>query len=966
MPCQTPCDACKPGELPILFTRYAVAFSADAARRAALQKLKPAAPFMAPPVPLTTGAGYAVRMLREGVLYVLIESAGHRQWDGYLVHSHGYLSCFDPQATPVPAAPAQPACEMDIRGANKSLVWVANPAKVTRLWYFFSPDPVLADMLNKLKADPAQLHQLDVAAWVVSCPATAHASPPDRLTTQVGEWAALTDPQVLDGLNEQIYAVMGISVQEQHYGSGRVALYVNTIRQTRVDPPADQIFSDENPRGLWRITERTGAAQFPAYAQVHGKRLANIAQTLAGEPGNPKRPPGIVAACDDAIGIAQELNHWRNKAYKDLIDWGDAVEDAPTPQAKGNKQSRKTRFEIANAWAKMAPLFRQKRIAMNLRIRALGAGVSDRPVIWAEMTEAQQRAPVPQGRVFATRAEYEKWQADLEKATEAQVGPVADKRWAGYMEALDLVEMNRVRTDHAKAALTHEKLAASRAPDALAWIDSTALQDALALYNGQGRDDTVQGIKFAAQINGILEGFGGGGERCVNRLMAWAQDYRDNPKNLLWRGYLMNQRAAQSSFDAAMKAAAVPGKTADQLAEVFKTQLDKFAKFNDVMDGPYSNLIRVSQAIPLFGMSAALNAIFHAVLKAGVGTIGFENTLARALMNSVAFGTGSAGAFQLYVEQQAALRNLTRTQLLNQKGYGLSQARAKFRQTTQGAVNRVIAQGGQGEFFKMRLTGGLVMLESVLFMFKAKELGNASGEEAARAAWEFAAASATTAAAALEIGGVVQEWLFRQSSSPAAKAMAEIRLGGFKLAGGALGMLAGLAAAYLDFQAAGKASQEEKTALIWLFRARSGTNFLAAGTSGALGFSYAGPLLEHWAKRMGGNIVLEGLAVGAEWLFIRQAALFAGTWIMFFAVTAITFVIAFLDDDAVQKWVKRSSFRKLPGADPKTSGATVPTPAVAAGGVKPAAKENPKPKPLYEKPGEELVELFNGFVGVTS
>lgn len=77
-------------------------------------------------------------------------------------------------------------------------------------------------------------------------------------------------------------------------------------------------------------------------------------------------------------------------------------------------------------------------------------------------------------------------------------------------------------------------------------------------------------------------------------------------------------------------------------------------------------------------------------------------------------------------------------------------------------------------------------------------------------------------------------------------------------------------------------------------------------------------------------------------------------------------MIAKIDDDAVQTWVERSSFRKLPGSDPKTPEATVPTPAVAAGGIESAAKENPKTKPLYEKPGEELVELFNGFVGVTS
>lgn len=72
----------------------------------------------------------------------------------------------------------------------------------------------------------------------------------------------------------------------------------------------------------------------------------------------------------------------------------------------------------------------------------------------------------------------------------------------------------------------------------------------------------------------------------------------------------------------------------------------------------------------------------------------------------------------------------------------------------------------------------------------------------------------------------------------------------------------------------------------------------------------------------------------------------------------VGFVIAPIDDDALQKWVKRSSFRKPP--DPKTPAASA-APAGAAGS--PAPTNAPS---LYKEPGEELVELFDGFVGVTS
>ncbi|MCY1237886.1 hypothetical protein D9M72_505980 [compost metagenome] len=90
-------------------------------------------------------------MLREGVLYVLLERAGKKKWTGYMVHPHGYLSPFNPQLTPMPAEAAASACEVVIRGANKSLVWVPDPTSVTNLWYFFHPDVVLPDVLQKLR-----------------------------------------------------------------------------------------------------------------------------------------------------------------------------------------------------------------------------------------------------------------------------------------------------------------------------------------------------------------------------------------------------------------------------------------------------------------------------------------------------------------------------------------------------------------------------------------------------------------------------------------------------------------------------------------------------------------------------------------------------------------------------------------------------------------------------------------------
>lgn len=213
--------------------------------------------------------------------------------------------------------------------------------------------------------------------------------------------------------------------------------------------------------------------------------------------------------------------------------------------------------------------------------------------------------------------------------------------------------------------------------------------------------------------------------------------------------------------------------------------------------------------------------------------------------------------------------------------------------------------------------------------------------KAGRAALQFGAVGLTTTAATLELGGLMQEWLATKSTSPAAREMAEIRLAGFKLAGNALAAVAGVGRAYYDFKDMGKARDEDKFALMWMFRLRGYTNIGAVGAGVALGYSYSGPLLEHWGVSARGNVALDGVAAGAKWLAKFRPWLFAGTWWLTFLAIAATVVIGLLDDDAMQKWCGKSNFRKPPEGDKK-------------------------PPPLYAKPGEELTELYNAFQGTTS
>jgi len=359
------------------------------------------------------------------------------------------------------------------------------------------------------------------------------------------------------------------------------------------------------------------------------------------------------------------------------------------------------------------------------------------------------------------------------------------------------------------------------------------------------------------------------------------------------------------------------------------------------MAGQNDATLKISRAIPIFGFSPILNLIGHAAFKAGSGKIGFENKLARALMTIMVVGAGSKDAVELYARQRWNLSQVTPEKFRASPYYKWSQQHLSIE--SRAAINKIMAQGKGGEFFKMRLTGVMTLTEGILLSFKAKQLAGATDVDAAqRAAWELSAAALTTTAAALEVGAMTQEWLAANTSIPngGTRAMAEIRLGGFKLAGNALAGVAGIVAACLDVGGALKANAEKKTALMFAFYGRGAANTANFAAGMALGFSYAEPLLQHWSKQFGGSALIDGLAERAKWFALRRAVLFSVAIWLALAIMALTWAIGKLDDDEIQKWIGRSSFR-LNG------------------------NFEGKPKPLYEKPGEEISALSGAFRAIT-
>ena len=306
MPCATPCKNCDRKGLPILFVRYAAAYSAQTKGMNALKPLQPMGQLQARPggVSMQT-ALYNVRMLRAGYLYVRIERKGVTpEWQGYIVHPHGYLGEF-PVTLPQ-AAESHPACEMEFRGANSSMVWVRDAKNVTKLDYMFHPDPIDYEHLKK-EIEPnlgKYMQGFDVAGWAGGSTSQKDTLQPGQLNGQVVEFSALSTEAVRDACEPQMYGLMGSNAQERGWGDYEEQVEVRTPGVTAM---GDFTGTDDVS---YDTRKRTG----PTYDNAHGKRLRKMAEFL-------QVHKGAVVACNDAIGICQELGHLQSEVQVTYAHW---------------------------------------------------------------------------------------------------------------------------------------------------------------------------------------------------------------------------------------------------------------------------------------------------------------------------------------------------------------------------------------------------------------------------------------------------------------------------------------------------------------------------------------------------------------------------------------------------------------------------------------------------------------------
>ncbi|MCR6479851.1 hypothetical protein NU688_27095 [Variovorax sp. ZS18.2.2] len=473
MACKNPCDQCAQTGLPILFTRYGAAYSATDKGAAALDKLKPGGNLKNQPggVALQT-AKYNVRMLRAGYLYIRIETNCRRPaWFGYAVHSHGYLTRFDVDHPK--EAEGLAACSPQEWGANRSLVWIKGAKDVTKLNYLFHPDPMDPDHLSKvIDSDLDKYTQsFDVASWAngsKAAPDTA-VPRPDPNGWSVAEFKALKDEAVRDALEPQLYGLMGSNAMERGWGDYENKRFVERDHYLITGEHAGKI-----------TVEETSLVKQLDYAGAHGKRLQNIAKFLTDK-------GGAVVACDDAIGIAQELGHLQAEAQIVYSHW-------QASSATGHHK------DVSNEWVFQTAVGAQGLIALAQQgaVARVDRGFAESARIHAPLPRDPLEAAKESARRTAARtANYQRELSNAQSAVQSTCS-----QWFDQAAARDILQEQKVRQGQAQDRV------AALGRDQSKWVFGSLLLAALGRFSNQdGKiDKPGGGAALSLQLAQCLAG----------------------------------------------------------------------------------------------------------------------------------------------------------------------------------------------------------------------------------------------------------------------------------------------------------------------------------------------------------------------------------------------------------------------------------------------------------------------------
>ncbi|MNO56327.1 hypothetical protein D3C76_468390 [compost metagenome] len=824
----------------LLPLRYA-AVGGNPAQRARLPKLPGyLSPFQE--VGELTHSSYAIRPLREGFLYLLIKrhSAPAYEWHSqYRVAPNGSLLYISSDA---PWAPAPSAGNLDeiLRGFGWTIT-LYDLDDIQELRPLFSPSPLTPRMLDnyRLLDDEyrSSLPTIDIARFI---------QPSD----------APPQPHVLK--HDQL----------------------NWVADFKAQNDADlQALLDLQPFNNDQIVSPHASRQALAPLVNHSK------------------PRGAAIVIEDAIGITQELNAWRNAAVDEVkTKW---LQRTVEP---GVDNERK--LLVAQSFLEIEKLHPQMVADRIVKQEVMAETVRNQPFVHAEIyafsERARQQADAHDERMKPHLAKFER-EVRAKVQARQDAGEFSNKFDQKYGHLVDRQAMHDQLEGFEQAMQQAQQAAEDRAKDHARWVISERLLQALDRYDNA---DLINGLAFAEQTGQCVIGMelSEWGTTVLDHW--WRSDVADR-SNLAIRGITYNQDDIRDALATLREAAMAkpPSESWFVLRESLVRQAHIAANAFGRANALYEELQNRNSHASI-GLYAWYVALGRQVLRTGA-----PNSMDRALHHGLRltlFASVHETAVDIRLSDAARSgQPLNPQRSAGQAGRYLDQAWAEG-----------LMQANKSDFYKVRVSSLVCLLEGMLMAFKARELPGSD----VRIKTELMAAAMTTAAAGFEIGAsYVEQVVTRYGANSVTGRGAVATLGRLKLWGAGLAGMGGFVLAWWDFADGVKShTQPSASTKSWTLSGAYFTRALAtlALSVGELGtaIGIAKPLFDRLTINNQSKLIrlvgrsLSSLAtrLGTQAARLLLTKLILGA---FWVGLLLTTIIFLLEDDALEKWCKRSSYR---------------------------------------------------------
>ncbi|WP_218508428.1 T6SS effector BTH_I2691 family protein [Variovorax sp. dw_308] len=869
------CDQCASKGLPIMPVRYTVV----------PKDVKPGLPGWASgqrvkEVALGSEFQYALRTMRTGFLYIFYETnkEGSNKWECYAVGEDG---CFTIQPSPAAAWPQSTpalACSRHALNTQVHYIVISEPEKCGPTWIAYSEHKWSKETVqgyernSKLRNKRMQtIHPAQMAAGVKH----SHGAIATQATLEdILEYASVAPTGSLPFDRK----VSDLSEENGSY---------STMDLHRM-----------STRYPWHL--RTGMAEGTIVHMVCRNKGA----------GKPSEPH--VLAMWDAIGIAHELNGYRNDAAGWIKKYGDEreLQIAALNNYKG----------LRNALENQAFSRGEEHV---LR------GAQDGPLQSAqrELEEKSRTSPDDEylrKQLDQVRILNSKISAGAPRLSEEFGKSLAGKAWPPYRERIDTDESERVEKKLAEFHAAAAFIVDQRTIPLIRWLEAQLLLDTFNDFDGH---NLLDGMVFGEQVAEAIWGIGS----CrsgAQKIETWVKECKATVEsNLLWRVVALNQMHAREELDEKLNEA-VHHKSEQTLASTL-TWIGYSAKFMKSIADTYKKAQSVFDANvkAATGTSSAFGASINKVNVHGadkfaitVGDFIFKHfrvdKLGDYASEKIIQHIFSVRAFvnpmesEDLIAKQVAAEKIGRAQTLRrlqatktfmkldtreihtQQTEGLRTAWAKFKVSDDVKAPQAIKDA--------RLAMVVMLIEGVNF---SKLLIESKTKNDMKSWLSLLASGMSIGSALMDIATVP----IKNMPGMGAETW------GYQVVKGWGGVLSGGAAwvgVYLDFEDSKQADAKGYGNLYWLYALKGGLGVANGALTFAVTFTYAAPLVARLTGRAAAGAAIEAVGARAAAIIgLRILGMAAGGWITV-GMLGVQVVIWWISPNAIEDWIDHSAFGK--------------------------------------------------------